>query len=202
MFDSHAHIGIPTDNAYVCSSFLEEAPSLEPYRYKAAGLLPPNEGDIRDLEKYAEMGWGIGEVGLDRRFQDKKGQTERFYAAVSIAKRHHSILTIHCVGWTDSLISVLEETRPERFLVHSFSSSVEVAEKIIDLGGVISLSPKSKRSKHFLSLIHTLPFFLTETDMPTGPEEEKVLFDFNTELSLLLDKDLVNDDRCRNFFES
>lgn len=201
MFDAHAHIGIPTDNAYVCSSKTEEAPLLAPYKYKAAGLLPPADDDISRLEEYAEMGWGIGEVGIDRRFPDKEGQIERFRTAVLIAKRHHSLLTIHAVGWTDALLSVLRDTKPERFLVHSFSSSIEVAREIISLGGVISLSPKSKRAKSFDTLIHSLPFFLTETDMPTGEEEEKVLHDFNTELSGILQRDISGDKRCRLFFE-
>lgn len=201
MFDAHAHIGVPRDNAYVCTSTLEEAPLLVPYKHKAAGLLPPNCGDITKLEEYAEMGYGIGEVGIDRRFPDKEKQTANFRTAVLIAKRHHALLTIHAVGWTDALLSVLRETRPERFLVHSFSSSIEVAREIISLGGVISLSPKSKRAKSFDTLIHTLPFFLTETDMPTGPEEEKVLYDFNTELSEILQKDIAADRRIRSFFE-
>ncbi len=202
MFDAHAHIGVPTDNAYVCTSTPEEASLLTPYRYKAAGLLPPNEGEITKLEEYAEAGWGIGEIGIDRRFPDRTGQIERFREALLIAKRHHSLVTIHAVGWTDVLLSVLEDIKPERFLVHSFSSSTEVAERIISLGGAISLSPKSKRSKHFDSLIHTLPFFLTETDMPTGKEEENVLRLFNNELSEILQRDLGSDRRIRSFFDS
>lgn len=202
MFDAHAHLGVPSDNAYVCSSFLEEIPLLEGCRYKAAGLLPPHAGDAEALEVYAAGGWGIGEVGIDRRFPDKKGQAERFRLALSIAKRHHSLVTVHSVGWTDVTLSLLREIRPERFIVHSFSSSWEVAKEFISIGGTISLSPKSKKCRDFSILIHRLPFFLTETDMPTGPEEEKTLLEFNTELSLLLQRDLVNDPKCKIFFEN
>ncbi len=202
MFDAHAHLGLPCDNAYVCSSFPGEIPLLGEYRYKAAGFLPPHEGDVGILEEYAERGWGIGEIGIDRRFPDKEGQIAVFRRALGIAKRHHSLVTVHSVGWTDVTLSLLREIKPERFIVHSFSSSYEVAKEIISLGGTISLSPKSKRCRDFTLLIHKLPFFLTESDMPTGPEEEKILFDFNTELSILLQKDLVNDEKCKIFFEN
>lgn len=202
MFDAHAHLGIPSDNAYVCSSFLEEIPLLEKYRYKAAGLLPPHEGDVGSLEEYAERGWGIGEVGIDRRYGDREGQIARFRRALEIAKRHHSLVTVHCVGWTDVTLSLIREIKTERFIVHSFSSSFEVAKEVISLGGTISLSPRSKKCRDFSLIIHKLPFFLTETDMPTGPEEEKVLLDFNTELSILLQRDLINDRKCKNFFEN
>ncbi len=202
MFDAHAHLGRPTDNAYVCSSFPGEIPLLGKYRYKAAGILPPHPGDISVIEEYAEKGWGVGEVGIDRRFPDKEGQTARFREALLIAERHHSLVTIHSVGWTEVTLSLLREIKPERFIIHSFSSSLEVAKEIISLGGTISLSPKSKRCRDFAAIIHTLPFFLTETDMPTGPEEEETLLAFNTELSEILQRDLVNDSRCRNFFEN
>ncbi len=202
MFDAHAHLGLPSDNAYVCSSFPGEIPLLGNYRYKAAGLLPPHGGDVEILEEYAERGWGIGEVGIDRRFPDRDGQIRVFRRALEIAKRHHSLVTVHSVGWTDVTLSLLREIKPERFIVHSFSSSFGVAKEIISLGGTISLSPKSKKCRDFSLLIHKLPFFLTETDMPTGPEEEKELLSFNTELSLILQRDLVNDPKCKIFFEN
>ncbi len=190
MFDYHAHIGKPSDEAYICTSRIEEAPLLYPYRYKAVGLLPPNTGDIEYLEEYASRGYGIGEVGLDRRFPDMEFQVEQFRKALRIAKRHHSLVTVHSVGCPGLTLEILSEMKVECFIMHSFTYSLETAREIGRLGGYISLSPKAVKTKHFSSLIHNTSF-LIESDMPAGEDEKKALMDFYLYLCSLLDRDIT-----------
>lgn len=179
-----------SNKGYVCTSKIDEFSFAKNYKYFSCGLLPGEEGDIFLLEEWAKKGYGIGEVGLDKRFGEKEKQIERFINAIKIAKKHDSLLTIHSVCMLDILLSILKEERPKRFIIHSFSSSIEIANEIMKLGGVISLSPKAKKTKHFNNLVLSLPYFLTETDLPTGEEEENVLRKWNEELSIMLNRDI------------
>lgn len=190
MFDYHAHIGKPKDNAYVCTSSPDEAVFLSPFRYRAAGLLPGREGNIEELEKYAAIGYGIGEIGLDRRFPEREKQIENFKKGLIIAKEYKALVTVHSVGYTALTLSILREIKPEKFIFHSFTGSLETAREIERLGGYISLSPKAKKTKHFFSLIHNTNF-LIESDLPTGPEEEKVVESFYLELCNMLDREII-----------
>ncbi len=175
MFDYHAHIGDITGDAYVCTSSLGEAHSVMAFPHASVGLLPPMEGNAEELEEYASLGLGIGEIGLDRRFPFREQQIERFRTALSIARHYHSLVTIHSVGWLDVTLSLLEEIKPERFIFHSFVSSLEVARRIEKNGGIISFSPVSVRTKHFMNVLENCDSFLIETDMPTGEDERKKL---------------------------
>lgn len=190
MFDYHAHIGVPTENALVCTSKPGEEVLLSPFRHPSIGLLPPYTEGLDKIEEYAGMGYAVGEIGLDRRFGDREKQIEVFRTALDIAVRHRSLVTIHCVGMLDVLLSILREYRPERFIFHSFTSSPDIAREIEKLGGYISLSPMSARSRHFKEVITSTDSFLIETDMPTGPEEEKTLASFYAFLCRTLDREL------------
>ncbi len=190
MFDYHAHIGVPTENALVCTSKPGEEMLLTPFRYRSIGLLPPYSDGTEKIEEYAEMGYAVGEIGLDRRFGDRDGQITVFRKCLETAVRHHSLITIHCVGMLDVMLSILREYRPERFIFHSFTSSPEIAREIRKLGGYISISPLSLRSRHFSAVITSLDSFLIETDMPTGPEEEKTLAALYDYLCRILDREL------------
>ena len=190
MFDSHAHIGKIVDNAFVNSSFFQEWDKVADFKYHSYGILPPHLAKIDLFESYLTPHFPIGEIGIDKRYEDEEKQIETFIKMLRIAKKNDSLVTIHCVGWWGKLIDILRTNAPSRFIVHSFSSSTEVALELIRLGGTISLSPKAKRLKNFSSLITTLPHFLTESDMATGEEEEKTLKEWNKELSEMLDRDI------------
>lgn len=163
---------------------------MSPFKYRSVGLLPGRSGNIEEAEDYLEKGYFLGEIGLDKRFPDKEGQIIRFRKGLEIAKKYKTLVTIHSVGYLDVTLALLREIRPERFILHSFSSSLEVAGEIEKLGGFISLSPKAQRTKHFSSLIKNT-HFLIETDMETGDEEKKTLSSFYSTLCTLLDKDVV-----------
>ena len=190
MFDYHAHIGVPTENAIVCTSKPGEEALLSPFRHPSIGLLPPYTEGLDKIEEYAGMGYAVGEIGLDRRFGEREKQIEVFRTALDIAVRHRSLVTIHCVGMLDVLLSILREYRPERFIFHSFTSSPDIAREIEKLGGYISISPGSVKSRHFKEVITSLDSFLIETDMPTGPEEEKTLSALYDFLCRTLDREL------------
>ena len=189
MFDSHAHIGEITDKALVCSSSCDEYDKLQPFRYKAAGILPGCPfNDFSAMKTYAEQGWAIGEIGLDKRFSDIEVQSEIFRKALSIAADCNSFVILHVVRAYDRALHEIKHYGIKRFMVHGFSSSYEIAEDIIKAGGMISLSPKAERLKSFGRLL-SLPF-VTETDMKTGEEEMIVLKAWNEKLSAVTGIDI------------
>lgn len=168
MFDAHAHIGIITDKALVNTSSPEEARSASGFRYLSAGLLPGYD-NLTLYDELLKSGLYAGEIGLDKRFEDKSKQVKLFKEALFIAKSYDRLVTIHAVGYTDELLRLLDEIRPKRFILHGFAGSYETAKEIVNRNGVISLGPRSLKAKSFQKLI-TLPF-VVESDMKTGDDQ-------------------------------
>lgn len=190
MFDYHAHRGLLTDKAYVCTSSPLEAPLIREYKYKACGLLPGERGRVEEIEEWVKEGYGVGEIGLDKRFGDLNTQIDNFKSSLLIAKHYSVPVTIHAVGHIDIVLSLLKEIKPPLFIFHSFHSSLQVAREIERMGGYISLSPNAVKTKHFLSLIKDTSF-LIETDMPTGKEEEEKLNELYNYISTILNRELT-----------
>ena len=168
MFDAHAHIGITTDKALVNTSSPEEARSALGFRYLSAGLLPGYD-NLTLYDELLKSGLYAGEIGIDKRFEEKSKQVKLFKEALFISKSYDRLVTIHAVGYTDELLRILDEIRPKRFILHGFAGSYETAKEIVNRNGVISLGPRSLKAKSFQKLI-TLPF-VVESDMKTGDDQ-------------------------------
>ena len=189
MFDAHAHIGEMTEDALVCTASVSEMEKARSFPHFAVGSIP-GHGDFDEsvLRAAAMSGGHIGEIGLDRRFPDMKEQEYVFRRALSVAIEHDRMAIIHVVRAYGPLYDILTDMAVRRFLVHGYTGSVEMAERLIGQGGIISLSPRAERTKDFKELL-TLPF-VTETDMPTGPEQRRVLKAWNERLSELTGEDI------------
>jgi TatD DNase family protein len=97
---------------------------------------------------------GIGECGLDyyhmpegmTREQVRGIQSEAFLLQIKLAKETDKALVIHCrasknsTDAYDDILEILSEHKPERFEIHSFTSTMEVAQKFLDLGAYIGLN--------------------------------------------------------------
>ena len=182
LFDSHAHVGELTDSAFIATASTSEMESASAYRYKALGIIPEGkEKDLDKLEAAAKDGWHIGEIGLDKRFEDLPHQEMIFREALRIADRYDRVAVIHAVRTYGRTLEILEEEGIGKFIIHGFTGSYETAREVIKLGGMISLSPRAEMAKSFDKLI-TLPF-LIETDMKAGKEEKDILSSWNKKLS-------------------
>lgn len=193
MFDCHAHPGLPSSSALVCTASTFEVDVLSLFPYSSLGSLPGRESSLVALEEWAEHSSFLGEVGLDRRYPDKEEQIQFFSSALSIAKSHGCLVTIHQVGWMDALLREIKAVGIKGFLIHGFTGSIESAREIERMGGIVSLSPSFSRTKGFSSFIKSGLPFLTESDMETGEEEEKALREWNTFLSGILDRDIEDE---------
>ena len=183
MFDCHAHPGVPTDKAFVCTASTEDLGSLSPFPFRAAGSLPgraaPDWGLFREA---VASGCQVGEVGLDKRFPDLPGQIAVLEKALSIAEEYDRVVVLHTVRAYAETYEVIKDCKL-RFLLHGWTGSYELAERFLSLGCLISLSPRAERTKAFPRLL-SLPF-VTETDMSTGPEQALNLSLWNARLSEL-----------------
>ena len=174
MFDAHAHIGAFTDKALINTSSPEEASAADAYPFRCVGLIPESGSDNLFLfEEYLKKGFDAGEIGLDKRFDGKEHQIDLFRSALELSKQYDRLVTIHAVGYTDEIIKAIREIKPRRFIVHGFTGSLETAELITGLGGIISLGPRSLKSRDIRRLI-SLPF-VAESDMRAGAESENAL---------------------------
>lgn len=173
----------------------------EPQVYSSIGI-HPHEGAIlttdesihSNLEELGKLHSpdnkiiAIGEIGLDFYFredpdfdisslsieQQKENQRKLYLAQIGLAKKLGLPLIIHCRdGWSEIFVLELQGTKG---VFHTFSGSLEDAQKALDLGYYLSFSciityPKNERLRH---LIKDLPLdkILSETDSPFLPPQQ------------------------------
>ena len=161
MFDMHAHIGALNNNALVASSNSEEFDKLSMFQYHAYGSLTYKEEELIAIKQYIinDDKALIGEVGLDRRI-NISGQEEFLSEIIKFSKEINRSIIFHLVGHYDIFFNLIEKYKPlPPFLVHGFTSSFEVASRIVKNGGYISLSPRAEFFKSYKKLLN-LPFLL------------------------------------------
>lgn len=115
----------------------------------------------------------VGEIGLDyhRDGTNKENQKKHFIEQIKIANELKLPVAIHSRDADMDMLDVLKNNKIENgFLMHCFSSSVEVAKEIIKLGGYISISGTVtfKNAKNIVEVAKLVPLdrILVETDSP------------------------------------
>lgn len=136
----------------------------------------------------AEQGWekrlkrflidnplaSVGEIGIDG-WVDSPAlgvQLEVFSKQVAIAVELDRVMTVHCLKAWDELFQMMDQVDawPEKFLMHSFGGSIEVAERLLKRGAWFSFSGYflQTRKRKVLEVFKRLPKdrILLETDAP------------------------------------
>ena len=123
------------------------------------------------LEKYPQA--SVGEVGLDQWVErpDFGVQRSVFSEQLRIAREMERPITIHCLKAWQPLFDAFErEPPPDRFLMHSYGGSIELAERLVPLGAYFSFSGYflHARKAKVLEVFRKLPRdrVLIETDAP------------------------------------
>ena len=115
---------------------------------------------------------GIGEVGLDYYWikDNKKEQLEIFIKQIKLANKYNKTLVIHSREAISDTYNILKQYLKTKAVLHCYSSSLEMANKFIDLGiklgigGVVTFK-NSKQIKEIVENID-LKHLLLETDSP------------------------------------
>lgn len=116
----------------------------------------------------------VGEIGIDGWVSspDLEIQREVFARQVAIAVELDRVMTVHCLKAWDELFRAMDEAEawPEKFLMHSFGGSLEVAERLLKRGAWFSFSGYflQTRKRKVLEVFKRLPKdrILLETDAP------------------------------------
>ena len=154
--------------------------------YFALGIHPwyvrdPHLNRIAELAGAREKGaCAIGEIGLDAKAEAAPFdlQEAAFEAQLRIARDLDLPVVVHCRGAFDELIRTVKQAgMPRRGgLIHAFSGSVEIAERLMDLGFSFSMggSLTYRNSKKRERVLHRIfpGHFLLETDSPDIPPVE------------------------------
>jgi TatD DNase family protein len=110
----------------------------------------------------------VGEVGLDNKWASKdehrKRQRKWLNAQLDIAENNGLPLVIHSRKAEDELVQILEK-KDFNCVFHAFGGKKETAQKIIDNGWYMGITPtKSKDKKKVISL--GIENLVVETDAP------------------------------------
>lgn len=126
------------------------------------------------LRKHLSSSWcGIGEIGLDKKCAINSLQQEQLFSdQLLIACEFQRAISIHCVGQWGKLLDILHNFSIKQhmppILIHSFSGSIEIMEKLIDIGCFLSFSKKLLERPKIQLVLQKIPLthLLLETDAP------------------------------------
>jgi TatD DNase family protein len=154
--------------------------------YFALGIHPwyVREGHLDHIESLAKArsvgACAIGEIGLDAKIDAPSLDLQHavFEAQLQIAEDLDLPVVVHCRGAYDQLLRTVKRVgMPERGgLIHAFSGSVEIAERLMDQGFSFSMGGSltyrnSKKRERVLRRIFP-DHFMLETDSPDIPPVE------------------------------
>lgn len=118
----------------------------------------------------------VGEIGLDFRpglMRGKETQVRAFESQLELARSFDRAVIIHAVKSHNEVITSLKRVQCERFVIHAFTGSKEIAEAYLSLGGYLSAGGMITRKPHprALSVFQSIPTsrLLLETDAPDLP---------------------------------
>ena len=155
--------------------------------FAAIGMHPQNVGDLPNkyldiLEELAQKQKvvALGEIGLDYHYDtvEKKLQQRCFEEQLELAKNLKLPVIVHSRDAAEDTLAILKNAKPQRFVVHCFSYSLEVAKQLVELNcyfgftGVVTF----KNAKKSIEVLKELPLnrILIETDCPyMAPEPNR-----------------------------
>ena len=126
--------------------------------------------EIYDLMKHKNI-VALGEMGLDyfRNLSEPKIQKRVFRAQLGIAKTLNKPVILHNRDADNDLLKILSEYPDVKGIAHCFSSTLEVAERLVSLGYFISFSGNiTYKNSHLPQVARKVPLnrLLIETDCP------------------------------------
>ncbi len=117
----------------------------------------------------------IGEIGLDFRsgMPERTAQIDAFESQLALARSQDRAVIIHAVKSHNDVISSLKKVRSERFVIHAFNGSMDIAKAYLSLGGYLSAGGLMTRDPkpRALSVFQSIPKnrILLESDAPDLP---------------------------------
>ncbi len=175
-------VGYSEETSIKAVALAEQYPNI----YATIGAHPDEcnqDIDLSFIKKLAQNKKvvAIGEIGLDYHYEttQKEMQEKYFIKQIELANELNLPVSIHSRDADMDMLEILKKhTISNNFVMHCFSSSVEIAKEILKLGGYISLAgPVTfKNAKGLLEVAKMIPEnrLLIETDCPyLAPEPHR-----------------------------
>ncbi|MEJ2777099.1 hydrolase TatD [Sulfolobus sp. SCGC AB-777_L09] len=119
----------------------------------------------------------VSEIGLDyfwiKEQELRRKQIEILSLFLNKAEKQRKPAIIHVRGGMNDFLNMISSYKV-KFVIHAFEGNVKTANKVIELGGMISIPPVIVRDKQRQEVVKNidLDYILTETDSPfLGPEK-------------------------------
>lgn len=169
-----AEIGYSNETSYKAVEFANQHENI----YAVIGAHPDECNRDIDLSYIKELAQNkkvvaVGEIGLDYHYDNvnKENQKKYFVEQINIANELNLPVVIHSRDADMDMLEILKEHKINcGFIMHCFSSSVEIAKEIIKLDGYISVSGTVtfKNAKNIVEVAKIIPEdrLLIETDCP------------------------------------
>lgn len=119
----------------------------------------------------------IGEVGLDKKYDnDFEKQKKYFKKFIDLAKELNVPIIVHSRKAEEEAIDIMEEMDSKKVVMHCFSGSKKLVERIIKNKWSFSIPANVVRSEHFQMIVDMSPLrqLLTETDSPYLPPDPSI----------------------------
>lgn len=167
-------VGIDIESTKRCIAIAEQYSIV----FAAAGIHPHNSKDapedfLDEIEKLVNHPKvvAIGEMGLDfyRDLSPRPIQIDVFTRQLQLAKKLDLPVIVHNRNADREILNVVESVGHEKGVVHCFSSDVEMAKKVLELGFKISFTGSiTFGNKAVMSVIKIVPLedIMLETDCP------------------------------------
>ena len=176
LIDFHSHHASP--NSIICNADASE-PANSTALMTCAGLLPELWTQERQRQLFnlldSDPELQMGEVGLDRRFDDilpMERQTAILKEELAFAISRNRCISLHCVRATKPMLDILSglKYRPYSILWHGFTGSPETAAELKKLKVILSIGPRY--NGNLKALLDANPFIVPETDYEGSDEAE------------------------------
>ena len=167
-------VGTNIEDSKECLSITENNENI----FSSAGVHPHDSKDIEEGyidEIYELMGYenmiAIGEIGLDyyRNISSPEIQKKVFREQIEVARDLNRPIIFHNRDADSDIIKVLSEYPDVIGVAHCFSSTIETATALLEMGYYISFSGNiTFKNSHLSEVVEKIPInrVLVETDSP------------------------------------
>jgi TatD DNase family protein len=135
---------------------------------------PESKGHLQEtiegISKLSGQSRGIGEIGLDPKYESFPEQEKLFREMLSLAEKTRLPSSIHNRNSVARILEILLTfSLKGSVLLHWFAGSEQELSQILDQGYFVSYGPSILASKRMRSLVEKteINFLLPETDAPT-----------------------------------
>lgn len=149
------------------SQFVYPALGYHPWQIKEEEV----RANLSFIQDHVEEGVALGEIGLDYKIQVKKElQWKVFGELLDIAFESNKPVIIHCRYSHRRAFEMVKEKKIRRAVFHWYSGSVDLLDKILSIGYLISATPALVYSPPHQEAIKQTPLdrILLETDTPVS----------------------------------